>query len=278
MESPFPNWSLFAPHSSRSSVVCVAIAAQLREIGRQDLIDQSTLVVVPRSPARLSFFFVLRPLMADDNCPSAFEDLPQHISYVPQGRGSGLQVRIWRDGERYQKFFALSHFATPGDCLFAAKAWRDLTLSELPGAHAAREHGEDTRRKISEKMTRTGVRGLGFQVGKKGDQFRMYATVQWRKDDQNRSRMRSLHAHGIDGAARQLARVLVDKVKAHADTDPAALADRCAAALRRLISRIYEAGTYPSSRHGHEEERYDVLAAFVEKHDDLPVSPAEPAS
>lgn len=212
------------------------------------------------------------PLMPADDLPDAFEDLPKNISYVPQGRGSGLQVRIRRDGQRYQKFFACSRFATPGDCLFAAKAWRDLTLSELPGANDHREHDENTRRKISEQMTRTGIRGLGFQVGKKGGKFRMYATVQWSADDQNRSRMRSLHAHGIDGAANQLSRVLIDKVEAHAEADPADLASRCATALRCLISRIYEAGTYPPSRHGHEEERYAVLAEFVESHESLPVA------
>lgn len=209
--------------------------------------------------------------MSESSRPDAFQDLPRHISYVPQGRGSGLQVRIWRGGETYQKFFALSRFASPDDCLFAARAWRDLTLSELPGPHAHREHAEDTRRKISEKMTRTGIRGLGFQVGKKGDQFRMYATVQWREDEQNRSRMRSLHAHGITEAANQLSRVLVDKIPVHADADPIALADRCASALRRLVSRIYDAGAYPPSRHGHEEERYEVLARFVREHEDLPV-------
>ncbi len=214
--------------------------------------------------------------MANDDRPDTFEDLPRHISYVPQGRGSGLQVRIWRDGKTYQKFFALSRFATPDDCLFAAVAWRDLTLSELPGPNAHREHGDDTRRKISEKMTRTGIQGLGFQVGKKGGKFRMYATVQWRENDQNRSRMRSLHAHGIEGAANQLSRVLIEEIDAHADADPADLADRCAAALRRLISRIYEAGSYPSSRHGHEEERYAVLAEFVETHESLPLSTVEP--
>ena len=207
--------------------------------------------------------------------PDLFEELPRHISYVPQGRGSGLQVRIWRDGETYQRFFALSRFATPDDCLFAARAWRDLTLSELPGPNEAREHGEDTRRKISEKMTRTGIRGLGFQVGKKGDQFRMYATVQWQEDEQNRSRMRSLHAHGIEGVAHQLSRVLIDKIPVHSEADPADLADRCATALRQLLSRIYEAGAYPSSRHGHEEERYEVLARFVREHEELPVDENE---
>jgi hypothetical protein len=209
--------------------------------------------------------------MTADSRPDAFDDLPRHISYVPQGRGSGLQVRIWRDGETYQKFFALSRFATPDDCLFAARAWRDLTLSELPGPNAHRAHGEETRRKISEEMTRTGIRGLGFQVGKKGETFRMYATVQWREDEQNWSRMRSLHAHGIEGAASQLSRVLVDKIPAHTDADPEALAERCATALRRLISRIYEAGAYPPSRHGHEEERYEVLARFVREREDLPM-------
>jgi hypothetical protein len=34
------------------------------------------------------------PPETEDACPPAFEDLPNHISYVPQGRGSGLQVRI----------------------------------------------------------------------------------------------------------------------------------------------------------------------------------------
>jgi hypothetical protein len=34
------------------------------------------------------------PTQTEDARPPAFEDLPNHISYVPQGRGSGLQVRI----------------------------------------------------------------------------------------------------------------------------------------------------------------------------------------
>ena len=210
--------------------------------------------------------------------PETFEDLPKHISYVPQGRGSGLQVRIWRDGTRHQKFFALSRFADPEDCLFAARMWRDIELQQLPPASGPGvEQTEEVRRKISKKMTRTGIQGLGFQVGKKSGAFRMYATVQWREDDQNRSRMRSLHAHGIEGAAAQLSRVLVDRIPEHEGADPSDLADRCATALRRLITRIYEAGQYPSSRHGHEEERYEVLARFVEQAESLPVEDPDEA-
>ena len=208
--------------------------------------------------------------------PAAFEDLPRHISYVPQGRGSGLQVRIWRDGTRHQKFFALSRFAEPEDCLFAARMWRDIELQQLPPKAAPGvEQTEEVRRKISKQMTRTGIQGLGFQVGKKSGAFRMYATVQWREDGQNRSRMRSLHAHGIEGAAAQLARVLVEQIPAHEAKDPAELAPRCATALRRLITHNYEAGQYPSSRHGHEEERYEVLARYVRQAEALPVEDPE---
>ena len=204
--------------------------------------------------------------------PEAFEDLPKHISYVPQGRGSGLQVRIWRESETYQKFFAQSRFETDEDCLAAARFWRDLKLQELPEPKGPGvEQTEEVRDKISEKMTWTGIRGFGFQVGKKSGKFRLYATAQWREDDRNWSRMRSLHAHGIEGAAHQLSRVLIERIPEHEDEDPADLAERCARALRRLISRIYEAGRYPSSRHGHEEERYEVLARFVEESDALPV-------
>jgi hypothetical protein len=210
--------------------------------------------------------------MAAHTRPEAFTDLPKHVSYVPQGAGSGLQVRIWRGGEVYQKFFAESRFDDPEDCLAAAIEWRDGRLEELPPAEPGpTEYTEELRRKISAKMTRTGIQGLGFQVGKKGDAFRLYATVQWRRDGENRSRMRSLHAHGIDGAAAQLSRVLVDRIPEHDDADPALLATRCATALRRLISRIYAAGEYPPSRHGHEEERYEVLARFVERSDTLPI-------
>jgi len=210
--------------------------------------------------------------------PEAFEDLPRHISYVPQGRGSGLQVRIWREGTTHQKFFALSRFADPEDCLFAARMWRDIELQQLPPKSGPGvEQTDEVRRKISKKMTRTGIQGLGFQVGKKSGAFRMYATVQWREDGQNRSRMRSLHAHGVEGAAAQLSRVLVDRIPEHEGTDPAALAARCATALRRLITRIYEAGQYPESRHGHEEERYEVLARFVEQAEALPVEDPDEA-
>jgi hypothetical protein len=69
------------------------------------------------------------------------------------------------------------------------------------------------------------------------------------------------------------ARVLVETVPAHEGKDPAELAARCTTALRRLISRIYEAGHYPSSRHGHEEERYEVLARYVQQNSALPVEP-----
>lgn len=215
----------------------------------------------------------MNPDPAPSPRPAAYEDLPKHISYVPQGRGSGLQVRIWREGTTHQKFFATSHFESPEDCLFAARIWRDITLQDLPEPQGPGvEQTEEVRGKISEKMTRTGIRGLGFQVGKKSGSFRLYATAQWRDDGQNWSRMRSLHAHGIDGAANQLSRILVERIPDHQDSDPSALAARCARALRRLITRIYRAGRYPSSRHGHEEERYAVLARFVETSDTLPMA------
>jgi len=208
--------------------------------------------------------------------PEIFEDLPKHISYVPQGRGSGLQVRIWREGKTYQKFFAQSHFATDEDCLAAARFWRDIKLQKLPEPEGPGvDQTEEVREKISEQMTWTGIRGLGFQVGKKSGKFRMYATAQWREDDQNWSRMRSLHKHGIRGAANQLARILIEQIPEHEDKDPADLADRCAQALRGLITRIYRAGSYPPSRHGHEEERYEVLARFVEQDESLPVERSE---
>jgi hypothetical protein len=153
-----------------------------------------------------------------------------------------------------------------------------LTLQELPAPKGPGvEQTEEVRGKISEKMTRTGIRGLGFQVGKKGEAFRLYATVQWREDGQNRSRMRSLHAHGVEGAAHQLSRVLIERIPEHEDADPAELADRCTQALRRLISRIYRAERYPPSRHGHEEERYAVLAQFVDADDTLPISASDAA-
>jgi hypothetical protein len=212
------------------------------------------------------------PPQTEDARPPAFEELPKHISYVPQGRGSGLQVRIWREGTTYQKFFAQSHFQTDEDCLAAARFWRDIKLQELPEPEGpGASQTEEVRGKISEQMTWTGIRGLGFQVGKKSGKFRLYASVQWREEGQNWSRIRSLHAHGIEGAANQLSRVLIEQIPEHEGKDPTDLAQRCKGALRRLISRIYKAGRYPSSRHGHEEERYEVLARFVEQDETLPI-------
>lgn len=223
--------------------------------------------------------FLLMTTTADESSrPEAFADLPKHISYVPQGGGSGLQVRIWRDGTTYQKFFAQSHFETDEDCLAAARFWRDLKLQELPAPQGPGvEQTENVREKISEKMTWTGIRSLGFQVGKKSGTFRLYATAQWREEGQNWSRMRSLHAHGVDGAATQLSRILVTQIPEHKGTNPSQLATECARALRRLISRIYRSGRYPSSRHGHEEERYEALARFVEQTASLPVEPPDDA-
>jgi hypothetical protein len=202
--------------------------------------------------------------------PEEFEDLPKHISFVPQGKGSGLQIRIWKDGETIRKFFALSHFETAEDCLFAAKAWRDLTLSELPDDYLDREISEETRRKISEARTQTGIRGFGFSVIDQRGEYRLTAQVQWQEEGRNRGRARSLHHHGIDQACNQLARSLVKNISAHENKDPSELAGRCKGALKALISRIYDLGVYPSES-GNQEERYEALAEFVEESETLPV-------
>jgi hypothetical protein len=180
-------------------------------------------------------------------------------------------VRIWRQGEAHRKFFARSRFETPEACLAAAVAWRDATLADLDAAVGSYERSyeqtEAMRRKISAKLTRTGIRGFGFQIGHKRSGFRLYVTAQWSEESGTVTRMRSLHAHGIDGAVAQVVPFIIEHVPDHEGKDPEAFTNACTAALRQLLRRIYRAGAYPPSRHGHEEERYAALKRFVEQED-----------
>ena len=201
--------------------------------------------------------------------PKELEDLPKHLSFVPQGNASGIQVRISHRGEMHQKFYALSHFESPEDCLFAARLWRDIQLSELDRdpeeAHEARsEH-------IFESTTRTGIRGFGFEVTINEYNGRVGAHAQWQEDGKPVQRRRSLRKHGIDGASAQLARIMVDGHPLYLGEDPEALAGRCATALRVLITDILDKGRYPPSRRGKEEERFEVLKRFAEKEDTIPL-------
>lgn len=197
--------------------------------------------------------------------PEALQDLPKYISWIPQGGGSGLYVRIDRDGTEHRKFYALSRFKTAEDCLGAARFWRDIKLQEL-GFPQPRPRDK----RISAAKTRTGMQGVGISVKESRASFRVYGHVQ-RISDNNWARNRSLHKHGIDGAAAQLARELVESHPVYEGLDPKELGEEIAASYRELLTEIYRIEEYPSNVEEKREDRLQAVEKFVEEDDTLPL-------
>jgi hypothetical protein len=116
------------------------------------------------------------------------------------------------------------------------------------------------------------MQGVGISVKESRASFRVYGHVQ-RISDDNWGRNRSLHKHGIDGAAAQLARELVKHHPFYEGLDPKELGEKIAASYRSLLTRIYRTGEYPSNVEEKREKRLQAIERFVEEEDEsLPLT------
>ena len=91
-------------------------------------------------------------------------------------------------------------------------------------------------------LSRTGVRGLGFQVrntGKHKEKYRLYATAQWSEGGVQQQKIRSISIRGIPRAARRIAKVLVSCHPSHEDKNVKEMTETCWKALEELIMRIH---------------------------------------
>lgn len=200
-------------------------------------------------------------------------ELPHHVSYIPQGRGSGYYVRVERDGTEHRKFFPLSRYESPEDALDAAVEYRD----ELLDRHGrTRAHAEEVREQMSKLHNRMGIRGFGLQVGLSHDPPTIAAVANVPDGEGGTDQtMRSLRKHGVRGAAHQLARILWDEFAYEDVSSVEALAEKCHQALRRHLTVIYETGTYETPK-GREEERVAAVRAFIaQSQEDILISSAE---
>lgn len=79
-------------------------------------------------------------------------------------------------------------------------------------------------------LSRTGVRGLGFQVrntGKYKEEYHLYATAQWSDGGVQQQKIRSISIRGIPRAARRIAKVLVNCHSFHENKDIEEMTEVC---------------------------------------------------
>ena len=110
--------------------------------------------------------------------------------------------------------------------------------------------------------SRTGVRGLGFQVWTVDGEKRLYATAQWSDESGQTRRMRSISSRGIPRAAQQIAEVLAASHPHYEDAGD--LTETCEEALTETIMQIYRSGEYPSDNGPDDGTRYEAVRQFVE--------------
>lgn len=119
-------------------------------------------------------------------------------------------------------------------------------------------------------LSRTGVRGLGFQVRNTGE-YRLYTTAQWSEDGVQHHKLRSISIRGVPRAAHSIARVLVENHPCHEDKDPKQMAETCREALDRTILRIHENDEYPNDNGRRDiDQRLRAVHDFVEHSPRLP--------
>ena len=122
-------------------------------------------------------------------------------------------------------------------------------------------------------LSRTGVRGLGFQVrntGKHKEEYRLYATAQWSEGGVQRQKVRSISIRGIPRAARRIAKVLVRCHPAHEDKDAQEMTEICWEALEEMVLQIHRSGQYPTDKGLDMQERLQAIHDFVENSPLLP--------
>ena len=116
-------------------------------------------------------------------------------------------------------------------------------------------------------LSRTGVRGLGFQVrntGKHKEKYRLYATAQWSEGGVQQQKIRSISIRGIPRAARRIAKVLVSCHPSHEDKNVKEMTETCWKALEELIMRIHREDQYPTDKGLDTERRLQAVHDFVE--------------
>lgn len=126
----------------------------------------------------------------------------KNIRRVEVGKTRGWQVHVQREGEEYTKLFSDSVWGSDEQALEAARRHRNRLLKILPELlpPVERLHQEAVREKAWEKLTSTGVKGIGFtlQAGQRAE----YPFVQsmWAEDGRRHSCKRSITKHGVRSA------------------------------------------------------------------------------
>jgi len=116
-------------------------------------------------------------------------------------------------------------------------------------------------------LSRTGVRGLGFQVrntGKYKEEYRLYATAQWSEGGVQQQKIRSISIRGIPRAARRIAKVLVNCHPFHEDKHIEEMTEICWEALEETIMQIHREDQYPTDKGLDTDGRLQAVHDFVE--------------
>jgi hypothetical protein len=153
----------------------------------------------------------------------------------------GWQVRITRQGCHFRKYFADHAHGGITESRDAAIEHRDFLLEELPAlpeGEAAHLHTEETRRKAWKKLTRTGVKGLGYtmKIDNPQGKARPYASAYWSDHDGKRhSAQRSIIYHGVTSAVRQVAEVLAEE--SDHDLTPEEMVEQALPNIKKMLKR-----------------------------------------
>jgi hypothetical protein len=116
-------------------------------------------------------------------------------------------------------------------------------------------------------LSRTGVRGLGFQVrntGKYNGEYRLYATAQWSEGGVQQQKIRSISIRGISRAARRIAKVLVSCHPSYEGKDVEEMTETCWEALEELIMRIHREDQYLTDKGLDTDRQLQAVHDFVE--------------
>lgn len=114
-------------------------------------------------------------------------------------------------------------------------------------------------------LSRTGVRGLGFQVlnTTSGEEYRLYASAQWSEDGVQHRKLHSISVRGIPRAAHRIAKVLVSHHPAHEDKSREEMAEICREALEDLVMQIHEEDRYPTDKGTDTDEQLQAVHDFA---------------
>jgi hypothetical protein len=154
----------------------------------------------------------------------------------------GWQVRITRQGCHFRKFFPdHAHDHELAASREAAIEHRDFLLDmlpDLPEGKAGHLHTDEVREKAWKKLTRTGVKGIGYtmKVDSQRGGRRPYASAHWSDDEGRRhSAQRSIMYHGVEKAVRQVTEVLAEKTDHELSAEE--MLETALPAIKRMLTR-----------------------------------------